>query len=130
MDKLGIKHLIECHCTLQIFKGRDEHLYHKFPVYSKIDNTGKVIQKYVQCNNCKTIHSVYDICKSDIIRSGQDSLSGAISIEDIGYNKAPLINAVGSICDPKHNIDLLELWFQMYWLEHYIRRNLKCYSFW
>ena len=82
---LGIKHLVECHCTLQIFKGRDDHLYHKFPVYSKMDSNGKVIQKYVQCNNCKTIHSVYDICKSDIVRGGKDSLSGAVTIEDISF---------------------------------------------
>ena len=33
----GIKHLIECHCSLIIFKNNDKQIYHKFPVYSIID---------------------------------------------------------------------------------------------
>jgi len=94
MAKLGIKHLLECHCTLQIFKGRDDHVYHKFPVYSKFDSAGRVIEKLVQCNNCKTIHKVYDICKSDIVRSGQDSLNGAVTIEDISCQLPIKINNI------------------------------------
>ena len=83
---IGIKHLIECHCTLKIYRGRSEndHLYHKFTVYSKIDaSTGKIKEKIAQCNNCQTLHKVYDICKSDIIRGGKDTNNSAVTIEDI-----------------------------------------------
>ena len=38
----GIKHLIECHCTLKIFERRRNQVYHKFTVYSKIDDTGRI----------------------------------------------------------------------------------------
>jgi hypothetical protein len=83
MKRLGIKHLIECHCTLKIYDNNEDQLYHKFPVYSKIDEKGKVIKKLAQCNHCQTIHNVYDICKSDIIRSGKDDHKTAVSKEDI-----------------------------------------------
>ena len=92
MNKPGIKHLIECHCTLKIYEGNDEHLYHKFPVYSKIDERGKVVEKFVQCNHCQTIHRVFDICKSDIIRSGKDEHNTAINKEDISYQLSDKIN--------------------------------------
>ena len=42
----GIKHLIECHCVLAIFKSKEEKIiFHKFPTYSKIDENEKVIPK-------------------------------------------------------------------------------------
>ena len=82
---LGIKHLIECHCTLKIYTGRENHLYHKFPVYSKFDENNKIISKFAQCNNCQTIHKVYDICKSEILKSGKDELKGMLTIDDIEF---------------------------------------------
>jgi len=85
MKNLGLKHLIECHCTLRIYEGSDNHLYHKFPVYSKFDKSGKIIEKLVQCNNCGTIHKVYDVCKSDILKSGKDDHNTGVDIEDISF---------------------------------------------
>ncbi|MEK9789229.1 MAG: hypothetical protein VW380_02020 [Candidatus Woesearchaeota archaeon] len=79
----GIKHLIECHCTLKLYSGRDNQLYHKFPVYSKIEKSGKIIEKLAQCNNCNTIHRIYDYCKSDIIKSGKDKNNASLDLEDI-----------------------------------------------
>tara|TARA_A100001515_G_scaffold145037_2_gene151469 strand:+ start:515 stop:1009 length:495 start_codon:yes stop_codon:yes gene_type:complete len=94
-DKIGIKHLIECHCTLKIYKGSENHLYHKFPVYSKFDNqTNKLIEKIVPCNNCQTLHKVYDVCKSDIVKSGKDENKAAVSIEDISLQLPYKINNV------------------------------------
>ncbi len=98
-SRLGIKHLVECHCTLKIYEGRDDHLFHKFPVYSKLDNKGKIIQKLAQCNNCNTFHKVYDICKSDIIRSGKDALRSTVSLEDIKYQLPSKLNNVLSSYD-------------------------------
>ena len=81
--KLGTKHLIECHCTLKIYQGSKNHLYHKFPVYSCFDESGRIIEKISQCNNCGTLHRVLDVCKSEIIRSGKDKNVAEISKDDI-----------------------------------------------
>jgi hypothetical protein len=81
--KLGLKHLIDCHCTLKIYEKNSNVIYHKFPVYTKFDENGKAIVKLAHCNNCGTIHKVIDICKSEIIRSGKDKNVSEIDIEDI-----------------------------------------------
>ena len=78
----GVKHLIECHCTLKIFKGKDSIKYHKFPVYSKIDDNSKIIPKLVKCNNCESLHYVSDFCKSEL-RGGKDQTSVTLTIDDI-----------------------------------------------
>lgn len=79
----GLKHLIECHCYLAIYKTEDGYVTnHKFPVYSKFDKNGKVIEKFVKCNNCDTLHRVFDICRSDIV-GGKDQSEVTIGIEDI-----------------------------------------------
>lgn len=88
MNKVkGIKHLIECHCTLKIYEKNEniqDHLYHKFPVYSKIcPDTGKLIEKIAQCNNCGTLHKIYDYCKSELVERGKDSIQTNLDIEDI-----------------------------------------------
>ena len=80
----GLKHLIECHCTLAIFKNNNEMINHKFPVYSKFDSSGRIIRKVVKCNNCDMLHEVYDVCKSEI-RPGKDSTQITISKEDISF---------------------------------------------
>jgi len=80
---IGIKHLIECHCELPLFKDREEIIYHKILVYSKFDESGKVLEKLITCENCSTIHKVYDICKSDIVKGGKDDNKSEISIEEL-----------------------------------------------
>lgn len=80
------RHLVECHCTLKIFQNRSKPIYHKFPVFSLLDNDGNIDTKYVACNNCGAIHEVNDICKSEI-KWGSDSLQGLVtSKEDILFN--------------------------------------------
>lgn len=78
----GIKHLVECHCVLPIYRGSKREIYHKFSVYSKISKDGKVIPKLVKCNNCDTMHNVYDICKSEI-SPGKDQSELTISLEEL-----------------------------------------------
>jgi hypothetical protein len=81
----GIKHLIECHCVLAIYRATKKEMpSHKFPVYSKLDKNGNVIPKLVKCNNCDTMHHVKDICRSEI-RGGKDQSSLTVSIEELGY---------------------------------------------
>jgi len=78
----GIKHVIECHCVLPQYRQTNNVIYHKFVVFSIIDNSDTVILKHAQCDNCGVIHRVFDICKSEII-AGRDELKTLGSIDDI-----------------------------------------------
>ena len=62
----GIKHIIECHCVLPQYRQSKQIVYHKFVVFSIIDESGTPIEKHAKCNNCGVIHNVIDICKSEI----------------------------------------------------------------
>ena len=80
----GIKHLIECHCKLAIFKNLEKNIYHKFPVYSKIDEYGRIVEKYRKCNNCEALHKIYDIGKSEIF-AGKDQSETIMSLKDFKH---------------------------------------------
>ena len=69
----GVLHLVECHCCLPQFKNSPKPVYHKFKVFSTIDDGDTVVPKHSQCNNCGVIHHVVDICKSEII-TGRDEI--------------------------------------------------------
>mgnify|MGYP003148429700 CR=1 FL=1 len=86
----GIKHLVECHCKLVIFKNIDHDIYHKFPVYSKINEYGKIIEKFRKCNNCDALHKIYDIGKSEIF-PGKDQSETIMKIEDFKYSLDSII---------------------------------------
>ena len=60
-----IKHLIECQCTLKIYKNKSKPIFHKFQVFSKLENE-KIVEKYVMCNNCDILHKVTETFKSEI----------------------------------------------------------------
>ena len=78
----GIKHLIECHCMLPQYRKTKDPLFHKFVVFSKIDDSDTVEEKIAQCNNCGIIHKVYDICKSEILGGKEESFS-IVTISDL-----------------------------------------------
>lgn len=106
MKKLGIKHLISCHCTLKIFEKNQQiqdHLYHKFTVYSHIDpKTEKLIEKLVMCNNCNTTHRVYDYCKSELVSNPKEKDNISLNFDDI---KIQLSDKIVSIME-KYDVDL------------------------
>ena len=77
----GIKHLLECQCILPQYKKRDNPPYHKFVVFSIVDDSDSVLEKFAQCNNCGIVHRVFDICKSEIA-TGHESLSSLPTKED------------------------------------------------
>lgn len=79
--KLGQKHLIECHCILPQYRKSKNTVFHKFVVFSILEND-VVIPKYVQCNNCNAVHKVYDLCKSEII-PGRDELRSVTTLQEI-----------------------------------------------
>ena len=97
----GIKHLIECHCSLAIFNGKKNIIYHKFPVYSKLDKNNEIISKIVQCNNCNVVHKVSDYCKSEIM-GGKDELTIGLTVEDISLQLDPKVSNILTI----HNCDI------------------------
>lgn len=78
----GQKHLVKCRCILSQFKGRPDPPFHRFIVFSKIDEEGHVVPKYVQCNNCGIVHKVVDVCKSEVI-SSKESMSSVVTVDDI-----------------------------------------------
>tara|TARA_B100000212_G_scaffold231448_1_gene175931 strand:+ start:656 stop:1138 length:483 start_codon:yes stop_codon:yes gene_type:complete len=86
-EKLNFtRHLIECHCILKIFQNKTKPLYHKFSVFSLIDEEDNIEKKYVSCNNCSAIHEIKDVCKSEI-KWGSDIYSGlVITKDDIKFN--------------------------------------------
>lgn len=63
----------------------DIPIYHKFPVYSKIDDYENVIPKYVKCNNCDTLHYVFEVCKSEL-KLGKDEVTFVNDVNDIKVN--------------------------------------------
>ena len=75
------KHLVQCHCILPQFRKSANPVFHKFIVFSVLDND-TVIPKYVQCNNCNAVHKVYDICKSEVI-PGKDELRSVTTIDEV-----------------------------------------------
>jgi len=108
----GIKHLVECHCVLKMYKGEKDVFNHKFPVYSKIDKSGKIIPKLAKCNNCESLHYVYDYCKSDL-RGGKDQTSVTLSTEDLALSLPDKLVSilVKSECDIstwEHCLDIIE----------------------
>ena len=89
----GLRHLIECHCILPQYRHLKEPEFHKFVVFSVIDDGGTAVIKHAQCNNCEVIHEVFDICKSKIV-SGRDSLKSLKTIDDIKLSLADDICSV------------------------------------
>ena len=77
----GIKHLIQCHCILPQYKNIKNPVFHKFIVFSVVDESDTVITKHAQCNNCGSIHKVFDICKSEIV-PGKEDIRSVLRKED------------------------------------------------
>ena len=97
----GIKHLIQCHCTLPQFRNRSEPLFHKFTVFSIVDDQGDILTKFSVCENCGIVHKVHDGCKSELLMGVEDNGS-VISIKDI---RPSLPSKIVEILD-NYNCDL------------------------
>lgn len=80
-----ITHLIECQCTLQIFKNKTKPVYHKIPVFSLIKDDA-FQDSYVMCDNCNIIHHVKEVSKSEI-KWGFEGLESLVKTkEDVKFN--------------------------------------------
>lgn len=76
-----ITHLVECTCILPQYINHEKPVFHKFPVFSIIDND-VVVEKYAQCTFCGVIHHVTDICRSEIVYGKEDS-NNVLTKDDI-----------------------------------------------
>ena len=85
----GIKHLIQCHCILPQYKNKKEVVFHKFMVFSVIDDeSDTVVTHSANCNNCGATHKIYDICKSEIVHGSED-ISAVVNIQDFALSLPP-----------------------------------------
>ena len=97
----GIKHLIQCHCILPQYRKAEEPVFHKFVVFSIVDDSDTCVPKYVQCNNCGVVHKVIDLCKSELM-TGKEELRSVTTIDEI---RLTLPKDISSILD-SYDIDL------------------------
>lgn len=81
----GVKHLIQCTCVLPQYRNRRESIFHKFTVFSVIEDDDLVRTKLVECTNCGAVHKVHEIGKSERI-VGREDLSSVLSKDDIKRN--------------------------------------------
>ena len=80
----GVRHLIQCRCILPQFKNRKEIIFHKFVVFSVIDDNDVVKIKYASCNNCGAVHKITDICQSEIV-PGKESVITTVTKDDLKF---------------------------------------------
>tara|TARA_B000000557_G_C20809735_1_gene459463 strand:- start:942 stop:1436 length:495 start_codon:yes stop_codon:yes gene_type:complete len=86
LNKNYINHMIECQCILPIFKNKTKPLYHKFIVFSTFDENDRINLKYSICDNCKSVHKITEIQKSEILWGKEGLKSLVRSKEDIIFN--------------------------------------------
>lgn len=63
-----IKHLVECNCVLPQFRDYRPVVFHKFTVFSELDENGNVIPSFAECPNCSAIHKVVEVFESKTLR--------------------------------------------------------------
>jgi hypothetical protein len=76
-----IKHLVECNCILPQFKNLPDPLFHKFVVFSEIDENNEFIPTIVTCNNCGSAHRVYEVSRTELLKN--ESTKNIISKDDM-----------------------------------------------
>tara|TARA_B100000131_G_C18022585_1_gene575157 strand:+ start:325 stop:807 length:483 start_codon:yes stop_codon:yes gene_type:complete len=120
-NKNYTRHLIECQCILSVYKNNTVPVYHKFPVFSKVEDNNFIETKYVLCNNCDALHEIKDICKSEI-KWGKDAYISLVNTkEDIKFNlKSQGKDNIVEILE-KNDCDI-SVWETV---EHLIENNLE-----
>lgn len=76
-----VKHIIECKCILPQFKNITPPIFHKFVVFTTLNDKGEVIPHYAQCNNCGVVHRILEVGFSKIIK--KENSSSLITIDDL-----------------------------------------------
>lgn len=89
----GVRHLVQCRCVLPQFRDQSFPVFHKFPVFSIIDDADNVEIKLAKCDNCGAVHRVTDIFQSTVITGNEDA-SSVMTIDDI---RAGMPTRIGDI---------------------------------
>ena len=84
--------MVECQCVLPQYKKSANPVYHKFVVFSVLEDD-KIKTNFAQCNNCGVVHKIIDLCKSEIL-NGKESLNSLETIEDIKLSIPQDLSAV------------------------------------
>ena len=84
--------MVECQCVLPQYKKSANPVYHKFVVFSVLEDD-KIKTNFAQCTNCGVVHKIIDLCKSEIL-NGKESLNSLETIEDIKLSIPQDLSAV------------------------------------
>lgn len=76
-----VKHLVQCKCILQQFKRMPSPPFHKFIVFSEIEESGKIVPSMAQCPNCGVVHKVEEVGVSTVLK--KEDLSSVLKPEEI-----------------------------------------------
>jgi hypothetical protein len=79
----GIKHLVECQCILPQFRNATPPVYHKFVVFSVVNDSDSVAESVAKCNNCGILHRVFEIGKSEILLGDEEGSGSILSKDDM-----------------------------------------------
>jgi|DEB19_MinimDraft_2_1074335.scaffolds.fasta_scaffold19457_3 hypothetical protein len=85
----GVRHFVECLCQpawtrqLEDTDDRKTKLFHRFPVFSVIDDSGSCVEKYVKCDNCDLVHKVLEVGVSEPMKGGMTDSWSAVTKEDV-----------------------------------------------
>jgi hypothetical protein len=121
-----LKHLIECQCILPQYKKQTVPIFHKFPVFSLFksndnDEFINIIEKYVKCNNCESVHKIYDICKSELLKNSDDYIDLVTTLDDLKYSlPADLIDLMSK----NKLIDIADYEMALYFFENKINDRI------
>lgn len=92
-----VKHMIECKCILPQFKNTNPPIFHKFVVFSTLNERGDVNPHLVQCNNCGVVHRVTEVGISKIIK--KENSTSLISIDDLKLSLPPKLVGILELYD-------------------------------
>lgn len=76
-----VKHLIACNCVLKQYEDADPPVFHKFIVFSVINEDGSIKPSYAKCNNCGGIHKVTEVGLSQKLK--RETIATLPDIEEI-----------------------------------------------
>jgi hypothetical protein len=79
LRKTYAKHLVECGCVLPQFQQRRPTVFHKFVVFSVVNEQGVVEPSLACCNNCGAVHRVTEIGVSKRLQKEESNLAPKIS---------------------------------------------------
>lgn len=95
-----IKHMVECNCFLPQYINHKPPIFHKFIVFSIIEENGSIKPSYAECNNCGAIHRVKEVGVS--VQIAKEMSAALPKIEEI---KTGIPEAVCKILDG-YKVDL------------------------